>query len=78
MEKTSGVTCCFCNTSAQPTSVDHCDISIVTNWERPNQKRRAQVFWCHEQCVKNHMHKKLKIHFWFNVLSSDLEEDDDE
>lgn len=77
MEKYSGVACCFCKNNVQATGVDPCDISIATKWDRPDQKRRDQLFWCHAQCFKDRMHKNLKIHFWLDILSSDLDDDDE-
>jgi len=72
----SGVKCCFCKKGIEITDVDPCDISIMTNWDNPQgKKRRDQTFWCHLECFRNKMHPDLAQYLVLDILSADNDDE---
>ena len=67
-EKDSGMTCCFCNKSIIVTNLNPCDINIMTNWDKPNDKQKNQTFWYHLECVWQKIHPDIQQHFIVDLL----------
>lgn len=54
----SDTVCCFCNEGIQETPIDPCNISIAGHWDRDNENRSSQDFFCHFDCLSKHLHEQ--------------------
>ena len=44
--------CLFCGESISPGTLDPCGLTLVTGFDRPRQKQREQIFYCHIACIQ--------------------------
>jgi len=68
-------TCCFCNEDIVSDIRNPCDVSVLTNIDKPKTKQCNQTFYCHVDCFKEKMHPKPGYYFMLDLLG---EEDADE
>lgn len=64
----NAVECCFCGEDVISSSLDPCDITIATNWDREPGERNDQFFWCHYKCFKKTLHSDVKPHLLLHLL----------
>jgi hypothetical protein len=60
--------CCFCNTKIESSSVDPCDVNILINIDKPEEKRDSQTFYCHVNCFKSKMHTTMKGYLVVDIV----------
>lgn len=60
--------CCFCNTKIQSSEVDPCDVNILINIDKPEEKRDSQTFYCHVACFKSKMHGDMRGYLVVDIL----------
>ncbi len=71
MIESSGVICCFCNSSILLTSLDPCDLTIKISGENEKEKQQDQFFWCHIACFNRVLHPGVQIHFVLPFLGDE-------
>lgn len=70
--KEKGVLCCFCNEHIESNNINPCDLNILTNWDKPEEKQRNQTFWCHIECFQKKLHKNVRQHLIVQLLTNDI------
>jgi len=61
--------CCFCNNIIDSDVVNPCDISILTNWDKPKNKQHNQTFWCHINCFRKALHSEVRDNLVVDLLT---------
>jgi hypothetical protein len=46
------VGCCFCYKKIESTDYDPCNLLVVTNYGKEEDKQKSQVFYCHVACFQ--------------------------
>lgn len=60
--------CCFCNTKIESSDVDPCDVNILINIDKAEEKRDSQTFYCHVNCFKSKMHMAMKGYLVVDIV----------
>lgn len=50
--------CCFCGKEIQSSNTDPCSINIRANIDKTEDRQHDQDFFCHLDCIKNHLTPK--------------------
>lgn len=65
-------TCCFCVGGIASSKTDPCDLNVLVNIDEPKQKQYNQTFYCHLQCFKEKLSKRIPL--YLECLSSSDDE----
>jgi len=54
--------CCFCENDIDSNKFDVTSLIIITNWEKEKSLQQEQQLFCHIECLKNQLSKKVPLY----------------
>jgi len=54
MDDEIGFQCCFCGLRIEESPPDPCELIVVSDFGKPEVKRRTQAVYCHAGCLRQH------------------------
>ena len=54
--------CCFCNQGIESNKTDPCDINVLINFDKVEDRQYSQNFFCHLMCLKAKLSPKIPLY----------------
>ena len=64
--------CCFCDEGIESNKTDPCDLNVLINIDKPKKRQYNQTFYCHLQCFKEKLSKRIPLYLECLASSDDL------
>ena len=55
--------CCFCGREVISNELDITSLIVIANWEKEDSLQREQQLYCHIDCLRKRLSKKISLYF---------------